>query len=641
MALGSLGSIGIASSVLTTETLNKLKEAEEGNIIKPYTTKMEKNTAKQTAITELNTKLLSFQTAVSSLGDATAFAKRTVNASVTGDSAAASLSASSGVSTQSLSVKVDQIAQKDVFQSKGITADTDRVLQSGQNATSFTIVQGNSKYTIRVDANTTYADLAEKINSATSGNVQAKLVKTGEANTPYRLTLSSKETGTDNAIKLVDGDGTLDKAGNFNSTQASADLLANLGWELDKTTTNGKEGYAIKDPNGKYHIKKAQNAEFTLDGVKMIRQSNEVKDIGAGLTLTLKKAGEINFDIKQDTEALTTAMEELVEKYNDLMTQLETATKYDTETGVAGELQGLSVVTSIRSNIVNSLFQSQAVEGTELDENGNSKATTVMMSMQDFGLTLSESGTLSFDKSAFDEKVAEDIDLAEKFFAGTSGFEELEVTGSATQAKFNADIDFTGKEFKITFNDKTYDLSKKADGTAFKITGANEQERVQSLIDHINSFGIEDLKVSVQELTIGNANGQAVKGYAIKFKSDNGSDFELTGDKDVLEQMGLEATKVTPQIEQGTGVFADLKSVLEGVTSTKSASKGSLTLYSEQLTAENKAMQESKEKSQASIDARYETMAEQWIQYDRIISKLQSQGQYITQMINAQNSNSQ
>ncbi|NDJ26874.1 flagellar filament capping protein FliD [Campylobacter sp. MIT 19-121] len=641
MALGSLGSIGIASSVLTTETLNKLKEAEEGNIIKPYTTKMEKNTAKQTAITELNTKLLSFQTAVSSLGDATAFAKRTVNASVTGDSAAASLSASSGVSTQSLSVKVDQIAQKDVFQSKGITADTDRVLQSGQSATSFTIVQGNSKYTIRVDANTTYADLAEKINSATSGNVQAKLVKTGEANTPYRLTLSSKETGTDNAIKLVDGDGTLDKAGNFNSTQASTDLLANLGWELDKTTTNGKEGYAIKDPNGEYHIKKAQNAEFTLDGVKMIRQSNEVKDIGAGLTLTLKKAGEINFDIKQDTEALGTAMEELVEKYNDLMTQLETATKYDTETGVAGELQGLSIVTSIRSNIVNSLFQSQAVEGTELDENGNSKTTTVMLSMQDFGLTLDKTGTLSFNKSTFDEKIAEDIDLAERFFAGTSGFEELEVTGSATQAKFDADIDFTGKEFKITFNDKTYDLSKDKDGNVFELKGGTPEERAQKLIDHINSFGIEDLKVSMQELTIGNANGQAVKGYAIKFKSDNGSDFELTGDKDVLEKMGLEETKVTPQIEQGTGVFADLKSVLEGVTSTKSASKGSLTLYSEQLTAENKAMKESKEKSQASIDARYETMAEQWIQYDRIISKLQTQGQYITQMINAQNSNSQ
>ncbi|KGI55959.1 flagellar filament capping protein FliD [Campylobacter sp. MIT 97-5078] len=640
MALGSLGSIGIASSVLTTDLLNKMKEAEEKNIIEPYTKKMEENTAKQKAITELNTKLLSFQTAVSSLGDATAFAKRTVNASVTGDNAAASLSASSGVNTQSLNVKVDQIAQKDVFQSKGIAADTDRVLQTGQNATSFTIVQGKSKYTIRVDANTTYADLAEKINSATSGKVQAKLVKTGEANTPYRLTLSSKETGTDNAIKLVDGDGTLDANGNFNSTQDSANLLANIGWELDKTTANGKEGYAIKDPNGEYHIKKAQNAEFTLDGVKMIRQSNEVKDIGAGLTLTLKKAGEINFDIKQDTEALSKAMDELVEKYNDLMTQLETATKYDTETGEAGELQGLSVVTSIRSKIVNSLFQSQAVEGTELDKNGNSKTTTVMLSMQDFGLTLDKTGTLSFDKSTFDEKMAKDIDLAEKFFAGTSGFEKLEVTGLATQAKFDTDIDFNGKEFKITFNDKTYNLSKDKDGNIFELKGNTPQERAQKLIDHINSFGIEDLKVSMQELTIGNSGGQAIKGYAIKFKSDNGSDFELTGDTDVLEKMGLEKTKVTPQIEQGTGVFADLKGVLEGITSTKDRKKGSLTLYSEQLTTENKAMKESKEKSQASINARYDTMAEQWIQYDRIISKIQTQGQYITQMIDAQNGKS-
>lgn len=627
MALGTMSNLGLGSSVLTQDVINQLKENEESAMVSPYTTKIEKNAAKQKALTELKTKLLSFQTNVSSLGDATAFQKRSVTASVTGDSAAASLSADSGVSVQSLSVKVDQIAQKDVFQSKGIKSDTDRVLPSGSSATTFTLIQGDKKYSIRVDSNTTYADLVDKIGSASGGTIQAKMIKTGEANAPYRLTLSSKDTGTDNAIKFVDGDGTLDTNGNFKTDAAATDLLKNLGWELDKTTQNGKEGYSLNDPNAEYHIKQAQNAEFTLDGVKMIRQSNEVKDIGAGLTLTLKKAGEINFDVKQDVEQVSETMQSLVDSYNELMTNLQDATKYDTDTKVAGALQGISEITNIRSQIISALFETQSVEGTELDDNGNEKKVSVMVSLQDYGLTLNESGVLEFNKSTFEEKVADDVNFAEKFFSGTSGFEELNVAGSA--AKFDADIDFSGKEFKIVFNEKTYDLSKNKDGTPFKLTGNTEEERVQNLVDHINSFGIEDLKVSVQEL-----NTTSGKGYSLKFKSDNGSDFELKGEKTILDQLGLEETKFSPQIQQGTGIFSMLKTTLQGMT----GKNGTLTLYDANLTSENSSLTESRKKTQESIDTRYETMSEKFIQYDKIIAKLKQQSSTITDMINAMNS---
>ena len=164
-----LGNLGLASGVLTTELWQKLKTAEENSRIKPYETKIEKNTTRQKAITELTTKLNAFKSAVSSLGDASAFQKRKVTPSVTGDSAAATLTASSGVSVQNLSVKVEKIAQKDVFQSKGLVKDTDRILTGSQQPASFTIMQNGKEYTIRVEANTTYADLAERINSATRG----------------------------------------------------------------------------------------------------------------------------------------------------------------------------------------------------------------------------------------------------------------------------------------------------------------------------------------------------------------------------------------------------------------------------------------------------------------------------------------
>lgn len=762
MATGSLASLGLGSeNVLSSETLEKLKKAEESARIKPYETKIEANTTKQKALTELTTKLSAFQTAVSSLGDATAFSKRKVTPSVTGDSAAATLTASNGVSVQNLSVKVDKIAQKDVFQSKGLVKDTDRVLTANQQAGSFIIRQNGKDYTINVDSNMTYEGLAERINSVTSGNVIAKIVSTGEAGTPYRLTLSSKETGADNAITFRDDNNGKAILSNFGwnlkekdiaeadlkgysfsggskagsvtnvSEQLQSDVKFTLFAGTDKfeinfkktksdgstatyqdlideveTKTGGKvkmtnapdssgkqifnfvagdnatsstkitlfdgvkdasgnytsdsatttffqttlgiditKSYDLDDANGEYHIKKAQNAEFTLDGVKMYRSKNNITDVGAGITLNLLKAGEINFDIKQDTDGLKETMEELVEKYNELMNYLDEVTAYNTETKVSGDLADVREVKTLRSSIMSMLFDSQSVEGKSTDENGNTTKTNVFVSVLDYGLSLNEANKLlKFDSSKFEKKIAEDIDFAERFFSGTSGFEEVNVIGKAKSfdgTDFQNGLDFKDTDFKLTFGDKNYDLTKTADGkNDFKLEGTDAKERAQRLLDHINSFGISGLKVTMQKLTI-TEGGKQVTGYALKFKSDDGSDFEISGDKDFLAKLGLEAQKINPEVKKGTGIFSELKSTLQSYTrlSTSDTKKGSLTLYGERLTALNKALNEEKTKDQTKIDNYYEAMFSRWVQYDSIIASIKTQGNAITQMINAAQQN--
>lgn len=775
MATGTLSSLGLGSEVLNQETLEKLKNADISAKVKPYETKIETNTTKQKALTELTTKLAAFQSAVSSLGDSTAFGKRKVTPSVTGDSAAATLTASNGVSVQNLSVKVEKIAQKDVFQSGGITKDTDRVLTTGQQPASFTIMQNGKEYTIKVEANTTYADLAEKINSATDGKVIAKIVSTGEKGTPYRFTLSSKETGADNAISFFAG--TKDpQTGVYTEDNAKA-ILGNLGWTLKKdniaeadmkgfafsggtkasavTALNGsdtgnkltndikftiwageekfeitakkddtyqtlidnvanqtndkvklsavqsngnytfnfvagdkassstkikifdgvKDGsgnytsntdttkfleqtlkigisksYSLDDAEGTAHLKKAQDAEFTLDGVKMYRSTNEIKDIGAGLTLNLLKAGEINFDIKQDSEGLTSTMEELVEKYNELVNYLNDVTAYDSKTKVSGDLADVIEIKNLRSSINKMLFTSQSVEGTTTDDKGNKTKTNVLVSVLDFGLSLNDTSKsnssqlalLKFDSAKFEKKFAEDPDFAESFFSGTSGFEEVNVIGKAQTfdgADFANGLEFKGKDFKITFGDKSYDLTKTADGKSdFKLEGDAPQERAQKLLDHINSFGISGLKVSMQEFTL-TEGGQQKKGYALKFKSDDGSDFEISGDKDFLAKFGLEAQKINPETKTGKGVFSQLKSTLQSYTrvSTVDTKKGTLTLYGERLKTDASSLNDEKTKEQTRIDAYYEAMFSKWVKYDAIIASIKKQGTAITNMINAAN----
>lgn len=639
MALGTLSSLGFASGVLTQDTIDKLKKAEETARIDPYTKKIEENTAKQKDLTELKTKLLTFQTAVSSLGDATAFAARKVSSSIT-DNPAASLSADAGVALQSMKVNVTQLAEKDVYQSKALTTDSGVINANLKDNVKLTFFQNGKEYTVTIDKTTTYKDLADKISTASDGNIVAKIINTGEKPDGYRLSLTSKETGEDNAISFYPGsketttqpDGT--SKTEYKENKEAKNIFKNLGWELDDSTSlkpenvnKNKTGYGIKDQTN--HLKTAQNAEFTMDGIKMIRSSNTITDLAVGLTLTLNKTGEVNFEVQQDTSTVTQAMEDLVNAYNDLVANLDAATDFNTETGTKGTLQGVSEVNSIRSTIISALFDSVPVEGVVEDKNGNDMKTTVMLSMQDFGLKISESGNLSFIKSDFEKKMKEDISFAESFFAGITKYKDIDHAGTTVETKDQdkiKDEEFKLGDFKIVFNYETYDLSKTKDGKPFKPTGSTLQEKMQSLVEHINSFNIDGLSVKLEEVK---SNG--VDGFRIKFHSENGSDFAIEGKEDLLKQFGLSATKITAQPIEGKGIFAQLKSTLEGIT----GKKGSLTKYDEGLTNDTKALNESKESAQGMIDKRYETMQMQFLQYEVILNKLNTQLNTVTNMINA------
>lgn len=645
MAFGSLSSLGFGSGVLTQETIDKLKEAEQQARVNPYTTKIEENTTKQKDLTEIKTKLSTFQSAVSSLGDATAFAKRKVVASIT-DNPPASLTATSGVALQSMNINVTQLAQKDVYQSKGLANDTGFINASLASATNLTFFSKGKEYTVTIDKNTTYSDLVDKINSATGGEIVAKMVNTGEKDTPYRLTLTSKETGEDSAISFYPG--AKDSNGKYVVDSNATEVFKSLGWNLDETALNDKDfdpatskkGVGIIDnAENPLHIQQAQNANFTMDGIKMTRSSNTITDIGVGITLTLNKTGEINFDIQQDSESITQAMQEMVDAYNDLVLNLNAATDYNSETGTKGSLQGVTEVNSIRSSIVSILFQSQSVDGTVEDTNGNKVSSKVMLSLQDYGLSMTESGTLNFDSSAFESKVKEDTAMAESFFSGITQYKNINHTGELIKQdsldkflnKVEGDdngISFDSGKFQIVSDFETYDLSKNADGTAFKLSGATEQEMLQNLADHINSKGIEGLTVKVESY---NQNGET--GFKLNFKTDGNADFAIKGDNDFLKQFGLSQVSIAAEAVEGAGVFAQLKTTLQGITGTD----GSLTKYDESLTNDTKALTESKESAQKLIDTRYETMANQWLQYESILNKLNQQLTTVTNMINAAN----
>ncbi|EAK5748141.1 hypothetical protein CDJ58_01805 [Campylobacter lari] len=760
MAVGSLGSLGIGSGVLTSDTLNKLKEAEMNANLSLYNSQLETNSSRQKDLAELEAKLLAFQTAVNSLGDASQFNQKKVSPSVSGDSAAASLTVGSLSDLKNMNVVVDQLAQKDVYQSNGFKDKTESVMKSlglQGNSASFTITQNGKNYKIDIDQSTTVSQLAEKINGISGGKIEAKIVNTGDKNNPYRLVVQSTETGAQNNIsfsgddKLLAGLGwELNKdsisagglfgfrpSGNGNKDEIQGNkgslennkndkLLGNgektsltfvikngenyerytidindqttyqsLADELKKQTngkieldlkngkfrtTNGGElsvfdGGYTKDSNGNIdydnytrdgkatsllkdkfgitldtstpqgynindntnHIQKGMDAIFSVDGVKMSRPTNTITDIGTDITLELKQKGEINFNVSQDTEALSEAMQNLATAYNDLMQNITAATKYDVEAGTKGNFVGVSEIYNIKSQINDILLKTITVDGTVIEGDSDTSegikvSSKVSLSLADYGLTLSD-GVMTFDSSKFNTKFNEDPEMAEKFFVGSSGFEDIDLIGdnfSGLAQKYQPNgLSFKDKDFKIVYNDETIDLSKNKDGTDFVLTGKDDVEMAQNLVKHINSFGLEGLEASFEVINQGMQNQK----IQLKIKGTSGSNLEIQGNKDFLKEFGLSPKTMYSTYKEETGTFGILKNTMKEMVS----SDGSFGGYKDALTKESKNLNETIDATKKSIESRYDTMWSRWAAYDGIIAKLNNQASVITNMINAAN----
>ncbi|AJD03330.1 flagellar filament cap protein [Campylobacter lari CCUG 22395] len=758
MAVGSLGSLGIGSGVLTSDTLNKLKEAEMNANLKFYNSQLETNGLRQKDLAELEAKLLAFQTAVNSLGDASQFNQKKVSPSVSGDSAAASLTVGSLSNLTNMKVIVDQLAQKDVYQSNGFRDKTSSVLQNlGLSGTkSFTITQDGKEYKIEIDQSTTVAQLAEKINSATGGKVEAKIVNTGDKENPYRLVVQSKDTGTQNNISFsgdedllkgmgweldknsisagglfgfrengnsdktqiggkitgntsdkllasgektsltfvvkngdtydrytididenttydslaeqiskktngkvnleikdgaatfkttngaelgifdggyaVDEDGNIDKANYTRDDKATSLLKDKFGIELDTSTP---QGYNVSKDN-KNHIQKGMDAIFSVDGVQMTRPTNTITDISPDTTLELKQKGEISFNVTQDSAAIAESLESLATAYNDLMLNLTAATKYDPDAGTKGNFVGVNAISNIKSQINNILLQTITVDGTiTVGDSENSEGTKisskVSLSLADYGLTISN-GTMTFDSSKFNTKFSEDPEMAERFFVGSNGFEDINLSGEKVGgfAKDNSDgIDFTDSEFKIIYNEETIDLTKTKNGDPFVLTGSTDEEMAQNLVDHINSFGLEGLEASFEIINQGSPDQK----IQFKIKGTSGSDLEIQGKEDFLKQFGLSPKTMYSNWKEETGTFGVLKNTMREMMS----SEGSFGGYKASLTKESKNLNETIENTKSSIDTKYDTMWSTWAAYDSIISKLNNQASVIANMINAAN----
>lgn len=110
---GTVSSLGIGSSVLTADVIDKLKAADTANIVTPIDKKITLQSQKDSALSLLSSLLSSFKSNVSALSDDTLYQKRNVS----GNTDAVSVTALSGSAIQSFSISDTVMAKKSILES--------------------------------------------------------------------------------------------------------------------------------------------------------------------------------------------------------------------------------------------------------------------------------------------------------------------------------------------------------------------------------------------------------------------------------------------------------------------------------------------------------------------------------------------
>lgn len=228
------------------------------------------------------------------------------------------------------------------------------------------------------------------------------------------------------------------------------------------------------------NIQKAQNAEFTYNGITLERDKNSIDDVVSGLSLELtaitEKDKEVIVRVSRKDDGITEAMEDFVKNFNEVYNKIQELVKYDEKTEVAGIFNGNSEMRSILRQL-NSIINSNDVNGNSLFQFGISISTST-----DENGKITSDGTLKFDKEKFEKAYKDDPEAAIAFFRSTTSTingESKEIDGVFTKLRNTMDGLITGR--KATLN--VLEESLKDEHKTLDKDKSNTQQRIDDRYD--------------------------------------------------------------------------------------------------------------------------------------------------------------
>jgi flagellar hook-associated protein 2 len=363
-------------------------------------TSITNNEAKVTAYQTLQTDLSTLSTGLSSLATSVVnplatnvFATRSATISSTGDvsaSSALSMSVSNGAATGDHTLAISQIATAQKVIGTSQSSETTALGYTG----TFSLGLGSgSTASISVTSTMSLQDVVDAINAQTSTtNVQASVVQVSSGS--YEMVLS----GTKDAATIA-----------YSSTSGS-DILNKLG---------------VTDSSGSFSdvLQAAQSAKFTLDGISMSRDTNDVTDVLTGVTFDLLQAttsgATLNISIGADTSQITSALTTFVTNYNAYRDAViaQQATNSDGTASSSAVLFGDGTMRDITTQLENAL-----------------NSTVGGLTMADLGLSFNSKNELALDTSTLSTILSTNLSGVTKLLSAetTTSSSQLSVVNTGT-----------------------------------------------------------------------------------------------------------------------------------------------------------------------------------------------------------------
>ena len=427
---GTITSQGVGSNINIAGIVSELMDIERVPLNRLIDQKTSFD-AKISSLGSIKSALSAFQTTVTAL---TTGSSLQANSASSSNTAIVSATGTSGAVAGNYTVSnITQLAQSQKLVAAG-QADATAAIGGGTTTTltidigsitGGTFDSGTGTYTgatftsggagtfdVVIDnTNNTLQGIRDAINTANQG-VTATIVNDGDPANPYRLVLSSTNSGADQSIQIsVAGEAAI-------SSLLSHDPSATQN--LSETVT-------------------AQDAVFEVDGISITKSSNTISDVISGVTLNLNAenpAGSVTVSVSQDTDTAKTAVENFVNAYNDLVEEINKQTDSGYAGGEAGALASDSATRQLLNFVRNEL--TQAPTGL----------TGTFANLTSIGVSFQRDGTLELDESILSDAINDDNDSVAELFSAADGYGTRLDTTLTEMLQFNGIIDTRTDAFK-------------------------------------------------------------------------------------------------------------------------------------------------------------------------------------------------
>lgn len=386
----AVSSIGIGSGLPLSDLLDDL-EAAENSKLKVIESRQAYTEAKISGYGSFKSALEAYQKAAKAMmsNDTWSAAKTSL-----GTSGIIGVSATAKAVNGDYTVTVNRLAQAQSLASKGFAkADTavgtgtltfEFGTTTGYDETSgtyidpeFTPVASKTK-SITIDStNNTLQGMRDAINKADMG-VTASIVNDGSG-TPYRLVLTSKETGEASTMRIT-GTGTVANA---------------IGYDPEAAT----------QPSGTTETLRGTNAKATINGMVVTSTSNTFKEAIQGVTLTTVSLGTSTLKVTRDTAAMKNAADEFVSAYNKLQSTIADLTAFDVDEETNAALTGDGTLRNIQVQLRTIMNTPQG-------------GTSPYKMLGDVGIEFQLDGTMKVDEEKFTAAVENNLAGMQQLFAG-------------------------------------------------------------------------------------------------------------------------------------------------------------------------------------------------------------------------------